>query len=276
MLPYLAAPCSIRVDPQTGTIQARAIFPNTDGTLLPGQFVRVRIRGGAERVGSAAEQAADVLGSRLSRASTGTTGTASNLSSRAGDPVSSMGETISGVGSQVSEALSSTYEGLSSATGRAVELASEAGPSMSRAARTAEHSAYELGRTVQQDLGRLLERQPLMLGAVGLAIGAAMAAAVPTTETEKSIMGEASDAVKEQAKKLASGATAVGQQIVQEVTREAESQGLTPRGAAEAFDTVKEKVKTVAETAREGIKEKSERRDSPRPRPTAPKGQRSG
>lgn len=34
-----------RVDPQTGTIQARAIFPNKDGRLLPGQFVRVKIRG---------------------------------------------------------------------------------------------------------------------------------------------------------------------------------------------------------------------------------------
>lgn len=34
-----------RVDPQTGTIQARAIFPNPDGELLPGQFVRVRIEG---------------------------------------------------------------------------------------------------------------------------------------------------------------------------------------------------------------------------------------
>lgn len=34
-----------RVDPQTGTIQARAIFPNPGGALLPGQFVRVLIRG---------------------------------------------------------------------------------------------------------------------------------------------------------------------------------------------------------------------------------------
>jgi membrane fusion protein (multidrug efflux system) len=34
-----------RVDPQTGTIQARAIFPNPQGALLPGQFVRVRITG---------------------------------------------------------------------------------------------------------------------------------------------------------------------------------------------------------------------------------------
>ncbi|GEO13705.1 efflux RND transporter periplasmic adaptor subunit [Microvirga aerophila] len=34
-----------RVDPQTGTVQARAIFPNPEGILLPGQFVRVRILG---------------------------------------------------------------------------------------------------------------------------------------------------------------------------------------------------------------------------------------
>jgi membrane fusion protein, multidrug efflux system len=34
-----------RVNPQTGTIQARAIFPNPDGALLPGQFVRIVIRG---------------------------------------------------------------------------------------------------------------------------------------------------------------------------------------------------------------------------------------
>ncbi|RDI52577.1 efflux RND transporter periplasmic adaptor subunit [Microvirga subterranea] len=34
-----------RVDPQTGTIQVRAIFPNADGVLLPGQFVRVRLYG---------------------------------------------------------------------------------------------------------------------------------------------------------------------------------------------------------------------------------------
>ncbi|OSM52948.1 hemolysin D, partial [Aeromonas salmonicida subsp. salmonicida] len=32
-----------RVDPQTGTIRARAIFDNKEGVLLPGQFVRLTI-----------------------------------------------------------------------------------------------------------------------------------------------------------------------------------------------------------------------------------------
>ena len=33
------------VDPQTGTVQARAVIPNPDGNLLPGQFVRITING---------------------------------------------------------------------------------------------------------------------------------------------------------------------------------------------------------------------------------------
>ncbi len=33
------------VDPQTGTIQARSIFPNPDAALLPGQFVRIVVQG---------------------------------------------------------------------------------------------------------------------------------------------------------------------------------------------------------------------------------------
>jgi membrane fusion protein (multidrug efflux system) len=33
------------VDPRTGTLQIRAIFPNSDGALLPNQFVRVRLSG---------------------------------------------------------------------------------------------------------------------------------------------------------------------------------------------------------------------------------------
>lgn len=33
------------VDPRTGTIQIRAIFENSDGELLPGQFVRINLQG---------------------------------------------------------------------------------------------------------------------------------------------------------------------------------------------------------------------------------------
>jgi multidrug efflux system membrane fusion protein len=34
-----------QVDPQTGTIQGRAVIPNPDGYLIPGLFARVRLLG---------------------------------------------------------------------------------------------------------------------------------------------------------------------------------------------------------------------------------------
>ena len=37
---------STQVDTRLGTVQLRALFPNTDGGLLAGQFVRVRVTGG--------------------------------------------------------------------------------------------------------------------------------------------------------------------------------------------------------------------------------------
>jgi len=40
-----------QIDPSTGSVELRAAFPNGDGSLLPGQFVSVRLRG-VERAGA--------------------------------------------------------------------------------------------------------------------------------------------------------------------------------------------------------------------------------
>jgi Protein of unknown function (DUF3618) len=60
--------------------------------------------------------------------------------------------------------------------------------------------AYEAGERVRhqghlakQGVLRTLDEQPLVLGALGLAIGAALGAALPPSETEDKLMGEARD-----------------------------------------------------------------------------------
>jgi RND family efflux transporter MFP subunit len=40
-----------RLDPNTGTLRARGVFPNPDGAMLPGLFARVRIPASAEYEG---------------------------------------------------------------------------------------------------------------------------------------------------------------------------------------------------------------------------------
>jgi hypothetical protein len=107
--------------------------------------------------------------------------------------------------------------------------------------------------------------QPLVAGALGLAIGAVIAAALPKTNVEDEFMGEASDSIKrtaadlaaeqmEAAKstatKLASEATRVASdmanQVKNEATKVAEREGLTPQGAAAAVHTATDKVKHAA------------------------------
>ena len=51
-----------RVDPTTGTIAVRALFPNSDGRLLPGQYVTVLVSGSAPRIMPVVPQTAVLVG----------------------------------------------------------------------------------------------------------------------------------------------------------------------------------------------------------------------
>jgi hypothetical protein len=97
------------------------------------------------------------------------------------------------------------------------------------------------GNTVQQNIAELFERQPLLLGAVGLAIGAGVAASIPTTETENKVMGDASDFVRDAV--LEKGAKV--REMAGAAADEAKEQGLTPEGAGEAMRTLGDKLSAV-------------------------------
>ena len=56
---------------------------------------------------------------------------------------------------------------------------------------------------VRSNMTELFRSQPLALGAVGLAIGAAIAASIPVTDTETEYLGETSDFVKQKASEIA-------------------------------------------------------------------------
>ena len=122
-------------------------------------------------------------------------------------------------------------------------------------------SADVLG-AVRGNLTDLFKTQPLALGAIGLAIGAGIAAALPNTEIEKSYLGETSETLKSKAAEIAGQqiekAAAVATTVAETVADEARKQGLTIDSAKAAMDDLSGKVgrvvvaagKSVSETAR--------------------------
>ena len=60
-------------------------------------------------------------------------------------------------------------------------------------------SGADIIDTVRSNLSDLFRAQPLALGAIGIAIGAGIAAALPATEIEADYLGETSDTVKAKA-----------------------------------------------------------------------------
>jgi hypothetical protein len=108
--------------------------------------------------------------------------------------------------------------------------------------------------TARDNLAELFRAQPLVLGAVGLAIGAGMAAALPKTDLEDAYLGEVSQTVKAQAAEIAGrqveNVTTVAGDVVEAATAEARKQGLTPDGAKAAVDDITGRVGRVVDAAK--------------------------
>ena len=100
----------------------------------------------------------------------------------------------------------------------------------------------------QSSLSELLERQPLVLGAVGLAIGAAVAGAFRTFDLENEWVGEYSDSVKEDLSKRAGAVS----QSVREAADTLKNDIID--AGAETFDRVKRAGMDAAEAAGQKVK----------------------
>lgn len=120
-------------------------------------------------------------------------------------------------------------EALHAATDTARSLAEGASDTARRAmhrAGEAWESASRTGMRTGAGLSEAFERQPLLLGAFGLALGAAVGALLPSSEAEDRLMGETRD-------ELAARAGALATEAYQDTREKLAERGLTPeRGAA--------------------------------------------
>jgi hypothetical protein len=122
-------------------------------------------------------------------------------------------------------------------------------------------SSAEIFDAVRSNLTDLFKAQPLALGAMGIAIGAGIAAALPATEIEADYLGETSDTVRKNAAQFAADqtdrVTTVAEAVVNAVKEEAATQGLTLEGAKAAAEDISAKVSRVADASGKSISDRA-------------------
>ena len=164
------------------------------------------------------------------------------------------------LGERVTSGKDALREGGAGVLDSAARFGREQADAVSEYARSIPASSADMLDTFRSNLADLFRAQPLALGAVGLAIGAGIAAALPPSEVEAAYLGETSDTVKAKAAEFAAEqtarATTVAQDVMGAVTEEARRQGLTVEGAKSAVGDISAKVGRVLDATGKGISER--------------------
>ena len=161
-------------------------------------------RGNGESRRSALSSAKQTIGETTSRAYDGITDTASAALGTVSNAAGTAFEGVTG-------AVSNVYSGAGEAAHRVYERAGEFG--------TIAHDKYD----------EYLEENPLALGAVALAVGAAVGFAIPSTRYEGQLMGEAREGLMNRAQEAAGSLVDKAKQVASEAgqTIKQEAQALT-------------------------------------------------
>jgi ElaB/YqjD/DUF883 family membrane-anchored ribosome-binding protein len=167
--------------------------------------------------------------------------TASNLQDSARETADSVADTASSTYASASQLAGDATSRVQGAARSALDTLAEAtsttyGTAADQARRASDRlqkSATDMrGKvaTTRRNIMDFINEQPLVLVGLGLAIGAAIGAVSPSTEAEDELMGENSDALKDETADLAEEHLKKGQAIAerawQSATEEAEKQGL--------------------------------------------------
>jgi ElaB/YqjD/DUF883 family membrane-anchored ribosome-binding protein len=186
------------------------------------------------RTASRASGAAHDMKDRVSGAAHDMKDRVSGAAHEFGEKASETGRSLKDKASDVGHRLS---ERASEWTGRAGEMTHDARERMHATTDGARARIGELGHRSQQryarardSVGHVLEEQPLVLGAIGVAIGAMLGAALPATRREDEWMGHtrddlvegAMDTAREQVDHLKDSAQRVAHAAEQEVERVSE------------------------------------------------------
>jgi hypothetical protein len=177
--------------------------------------------------GSSSRTTRGKTGSVVSGALESVSGAATTAFDGVSSAAGSAYETIGGAASKTYEGVGSvankTYEGISSVAGKTYEgvgsVATRTYAGVGSAAGYAYDKAEDLGEQMKINYNHYIEENPLAVGAVALAVGAAVGFAIPLTRKENEYMGEYRDSVVEKAQATAQDALGTVKQMASEAQK---------------------------------------------------------
>jgi ElaB/YqjD/DUF883 family membrane-anchored ribosome-binding protein len=172
-----------------------------------------------------------------------------------GESLSAARDTAEGIAGGMRERLHDYRDEASEAAGRIGEKLSDLSDRVAKSSRSMARRAGNLSDMVAE--------QPLVVAALGLAVGAAMAAALPSSEAENQLMGDASDTLKTSAGEMASdqvqNVKEAVETVVSDVKSEASAQALDLDNARSATDQLGQKFTAVADRAADTLKRETDK-----------------
>ncbi len=155
--------------------------------------------GARDRVAGAAHRASEAAGSFGATAKDAALETASQWREAAGSAASSLRDTTSSAYEQAKARASETRAALGGAASTVYGGVAQSAGWTAEGMKTLATGAA----TTSRDMFDFCRDQPLVLAGLGVALGAAVGAAFPSTDTEHQLMGEASDELKERTRAFA-------------------------------------------------------------------------
>ncbi|TAJ74794.1 MAG: DUF3618 domain-containing protein [Phenylobacterium sp.] len=156
-----------------------------------------------------------------------------------------LAETAEKAKARLADAQHHAADGVTSARGKAGEYA-----------HLAQEKAGEYGRAARQRFDETLDHEPLVIGAIGLAVGAAIGASLPSTPVERRYIGPARNKVADRAKASIGEVKDVAQRAYGQVKDELHRQ----TGPAGEGATLREKASAIAEAGARTVKDELEGR----------------
>ena len=181
------------------------------------------------------------------------------LRERVSDMAGRVGEGVSGAVGGLRERASGMSQSAGAGLNRAGDTVRQAGDVVRHRARDARRRAAGTGRDMRHGLDTLMEDQPLVAGAIAMALGAAVGGALPRSRVEDRMFGEQSDRAletvrslaKEQGAKVQATAGAVVDEALNLAGEASAELGAKLPSGQEIVDAAESKVREAASRLRE-------------------------